>query len=108
WGQRLRPAVAALDHEGYDLTSAELSRDGLSVLTSGADGTNRLWNSLTGKQRVQLNHDGYAIDSAMLSPDGRTVLTTGSDGTARLWDSATGKQRAVLGERRLRFPGIST
>ncbi len=119
WGQRLRPAVPALNHDGYDVFQAILSPDGLTVLTSGQDGTARLWDSLTGKQRAILG-DGnlWQMRAVQLSDDGRTALTfnrtpvarVGPDGlqgagepeqfdhVVRLWDVASGRLRAETGK----------
>ncbi len=119
WGQRFRPAWT-LDHDGFDVTEALLSPDGQSVLSLGRDGTARLWDSVTGKQRAILGQppQPLKIDSSGLiqfSKDGSTALTIlgsrvavnegwnwsfrsqidGGDGIVRLWDVTTGQLRAA-------------
>jgi hypothetical protein len=123
WGQQLRPAIAALDHDGYPVDQALLSPDGLTVLTRGQVGTARLWDSLTGKPRAILGEvwprtllNGFPTDNQLqFSRDGRTALTLQSrrartvgnpglgptDWTVCLWDVATGRLRA----RTARHPG---
>ncbi len=113
WGQRFRPAWT-LDHDGFAVTEALLSPDGKSVLSYGRDGTARLWDSVTGKQRAILGQPPQRLerDSSGLiqfSKDGSIALTSygkrpgrvfrshvfGGDGIARLWDIATGQLRAA-------------
>ena len=68
-----------------------VSPDGRQVLTSGYDGSARLWDLATGKEiRKFVGHDDFII-SLGFSPDGTQVLTRG--GTwARLWDVASGQE----------------
>ena len=68
----------------YDAT---FSRDGLTLATSGADGTARLWD-MTDNAPVHMtdltDHSGFkeALD---FSPDSRLLVTTGTTGTLSLW-----------------------
>jgi serine/threonine protein kinase/WD40 repeat protein len=123
WGQRYRPANGPLNHDGFAVTEVVLSPDGATVITLGRDGTTRLWDSLTGKQRLVLHQppQGNPAEAPVyglvrFSSDGLTALTihggqvifgdsggpitfvTGGDGVVRLWDVATGQQRAATGK----------
>src|SRR5205807_1837624 len=86
--------------------------DGTWVFSGGADGTVRLWEVATGKERKRLRGNKGSVWCTVLSPDGRQLLTGGGhesnkggihpyvlhdDTDLRLWDVKTG---ALL--RRLR------
>lgn len=97
-----------MDHDGWAVDNAVLSPDGLTVMTDGSDGTVRLWDSLTGKQRAVLGEpfparpgNAALSDSGFqFSSDGRTALTRHigeknvDDRTIRLWDAASGHLQA--------------
>lgn len=117
WGQQFHPAWT-LDHDGFAATEAKLSPNGRTVLSLGRDGTARLWESLTGKQRAILGQPPQHLKDApsgliRFSKDGSTALTIhgnsvqaasgshvtqnifGGDGIVRLWDAGTGQLRAA-------------
>jgi len=79
--------------------------DGTTLLvTTGDDGTVRIWNPLTGQQVAEpmTGHTGGVWGVCTLPgtdesgrPDGTTLLaTTGDDGTVRIWSPLTGQQVA--------------
>jgi WD40 repeat protein/tRNA A-37 threonylcarbamoyl transferase component Bud32 len=101
-------------HEGA-VFSAAFSADGRQVLTCSADGTARLWEAATGKQRLVLREEGVSFVHAQLSPDGRRAITLSWPNTTKgafsalstdaaswkngapavqLWDAASGKRIA--------------
>ena len=74
------------------ITSVAFAPDGAAVLTSGKDGTARLWNAQTGAEIHRFKGHGDWVRSVAFAPDGATVLTGGNDGTARLWNAQTGAE----------------
>jgi tRNA A-37 threonylcarbamoyl transferase component Bud32 len=94
WAQELRPLGPTFQYDGTE-TKWELSPDGLTVLTGGADGTARLWDAFTGDVRATLRGHRGRIDSIGFSQNGRVAMTVGADRTVRLWEASTGQARGV-------------
>ncbi len=70
--------------------------DGSAVVTTGYDGTARVWDAATGRLRLLLaGHSGSLLDAAA-SPDGRTLASVGVDGTLRTWDLGPGCELLTL------------
>jgi RNA polymerase sigma factor (sigma-70 family) len=68
--------------------------DGKTLVSLGdlGDGTIRVWDVATRRERRRLQGpygDGRLL---ALSPDGKTLAVTGSNHTVRLWDLTTGKE----------------
>lgn len=81
------------DFAGHDpdVTAIQFSRDGQSTVTAGDDGTVRLWDAVTGRQKHLLRHD-KRVRSAALSPDGSRIASSSLDDTVRLWDASNGQE----------------
>jgi hypothetical protein len=97
WAQELRPLGPSFQHDGAE-TTWELSPDGLTVMTGGADGTARLWDAFTGEVRATLRGHRGKIASVAFSQDGRAAMTVGEDRTVRLWEAGNGQARSVTAE----------
>ncbi|MBK8021960.1 MAG: WD40 repeat domain-containing protein [Chloroflexi bacterium] len=69
------------------VTRTRWAADGSALMTTGVDGTIRLWDMATQEFVSIDSHE--SIWSAELSPDGALIATTSSAGTVRLWDAAT-------------------
>jgi WD40 repeat protein len=76
--------------------TAVVSRDGSRMVTSGGDGTARVWNMEKGVQMIVCRGHTSAVIRARFSPDERRIGTTSWDATARLWDASTGTEQVVL------------
>lgn len=79
-----------LEHPG-GVAWVDVSSDGKRALTSGADGTARVWDlsGVSAKLMQELRHD-RRINSGELSRDGRLAVTASADGTAKLWEESGG------------------
>ena len=79
--------------EGFSSSvySVVFSPDGTTLASSGVDGTMRLWDVATGKNRATLSVGG----SVFFTPDGETLVSEGYE-AMHLWDVATGTLKATL------------
>jgi WD40 repeat protein len=80
-----------------EVVALAFSPDGRMLVSGGMDGTLRLWEVATGRQRRVLEgHTHGAVASVGFSPDGRTIASGGVDGLVRLW-GRDGKPLQALG-----------
>jgi sugar lactone lactonase YvrE len=79
--------------------SVSLTPDGKTAVTGGTDGTLRLWDLATARERRVLEGPPAAVMSytAALSPDGK-VLASACGRTVQLWDVASGKVLHQMGD----------
>jgi WD40 repeat protein/serine/threonine protein kinase len=80
--------ISRLDgHTGRVFTARFVTVGGEhDVLTAGADGTARLWDTATGRPRRSFRGDSHFLVDAALAPDGSVLVAGGSDGFLRFWD----------------------
>ncbi len=52
------------------------------------DGTARLWEAGTGKEKHKFTH-GAVVTNVAFSPDGARLVTTSQDGSAQVWDTTS-------------------
>jgi WD40 repeat protein len=105
-GRRLRVLEG---HEGL-VRAVAFSADSRTLLTGGEDGTARLWNAATGKQRgAELVHlKRKPVIAVAFRPGTATEIATGcEDNNARFWNLATGKRRGVLLEHADRLTSLA-
>jgi WD40 repeat protein len=82
------PVAAVTQHSRVTSAAIVPRRD--QLVTTGADGTARLW-SLGGGGRLLHEMSGQgALTAGAIAPDGRLLITTSSDTTARAWDLPSG------------------
>jgi len=71
--------------------SARFVRDGGTVLTSGADGTVRMWDASLGRLRQTFHGSKRFLADAVLDPSRTVVVAGGGDGLLYFWDVETGR-----------------
>jgi WD40 repeat protein len=84
-------SVGAIDaaHRG-SITQIVANQPG-TIVTASDDHTIRLWDALTGKQKLMLEHGAW-VRSIALSPDGSQLVSSSLDNTVRLWNAHSGKE----------------
>lgn len=68
-----------------------ITTPGGEAITSSMDGSIRVWDLASSKQKLKLTHDYWVSDIAV-SPDGTQLVSSSLDDTVRLWDLSAGKE----------------
>ncbi len=89
---RTRLTFAAHAHAAME---CRYTHDGGQLLTTGLDGTAKVWDVASGRLLSTLNHGGLWVH-AQVSPDGERVATIGSNSVLKLWHAASGTLLASL------------
>jgi len=74
------------------VTQAVFSPDGSMLAVGSADGTARILEARTGRQRLLLAGYQEALLNVAFSHDGRRLATAGLDGTVKVWDALNGAE----------------
>jgi WD40 repeat protein len=61
-------------------------------VSSGYDGTARVWNPDTGEEMLVLAPRGGTVWDAAWSPNGQRIVTGDQSGAVKVWDAATGEE----------------
>ncbi len=79
---------------GSPVTALALSDDGTRVVSGGADGAVRAWDSGGSPVGVPMNGHTGKVLSVAVNERGDRVVSGGTDGTVRVWKVATGREVA--------------
>jgi sterol desaturase/sphingolipid hydroxylase (fatty acid hydroxylase superfamily) len=71
--------------------SVAISGDGTHVVSGGGDGTVRVWETETGKEKLILKGHRRGVRGVAISGDGNTIVSGSFDGTVIIHDARTGR-----------------
>ena len=74
------------------------SRDGARLATASRDGTIKVWDAASGRERLTLRGQAGEGDEygVAWSPDGKRLATGTQDGLVKVWDTASGRELLTL------------
>src|SRR5260370_1386215 len=75
------------------LNTVAWSPDGKYIASGSADGTVRMWEVATGKQKYVYRGHLASVNSLVWSPDSQRIASGSSDKTVQVWDATTGNHR---------------
>jgi WD40 repeat protein len=84
--------------DGYETAarSQDWSPDGNLMVTGHEDGSLRMWQVTSDRERSILTGHSEAIYDAVFSPNGQRIASASEDGTVKLWDADTGVELMVF------------
>jgi WD40 repeat protein len=95
WERRTGKTLYQTRLHSDDVKTVRFTNDGWYFLTGAADGTARLWNTVTGGLVFTFKHPN-AVLVAEFSPDNTSIVTGCVDGTIRIWDFKNGTLKKTL------------
>lgn len=93
WAASGEPSELEMTLTGHEewVHAVTVMADGCRAISSGYDGTLRLWNLDTGaSERILTDHEGR-VRSVAVTHDGHRAISGGRDGTVRVWNLSTGE-----------------
>jgi WD40 repeat protein len=85
--------VTFAGHTGPVRFGMTISQDGRTLASMSDDRTIRLWNTVTGGERVIIQEDARSV---LFSPDGNTLASLNQCGEVKLWKAASGEERLTF------------
>jgi sterol desaturase/sphingolipid hydroxylase (fatty acid hydroxylase superfamily) len=100
-GQAIQLGQAGRARADHAVLGVAVSADGHCLVTGSADGTVKVWDAATGRERLTLTGHARPVHSVAVSADGHRIVTGSADLTAKVWDAQTGQeQRTLVGHTR--------
>ncbi len=90
-----KDVFALTGHVLYPIMDIAWSPDGESIATAGFDGSARVYDARTGRQRFAILNSG-SVHSLDWSPDATRLVSGNGDGTARVWLLTDGGARELI------------
>jgi WD40 repeat protein/tRNA A-37 threonylcarbamoyl transferase component Bud32 len=86
-----RPDLLTIHAHDQPVYAVAVSRDGKLFATGSIDRTVKVWNALTGEEKITLVGHKSLVTGVAFSPDGKHLASSGGDRTPLIWDLETGK-----------------
>jgi WD40 repeat protein len=88
--------VAPENQEFGRIEAVAFSESGAMIATGSSDGCVSVWETITGRRRMQLKGLGGRVLALAFSPNGQTLASGGTDKDISIWDIRDGKLVGTL------------
>ncbi|HYT90139.1 MAG TPA: serine/threonine-protein kinase [Gemmataceae bacterium] len=88
--------LACFEGHSDGVLAVAFAPGGKEIISGGGDGTVRLWETETGRERCCMLGHRDKVWAVVAMPDGRRALSAGKDKAVRLWDLASGRESRCL------------
>jgi len=88
--------ILMMSHNGV-VTSARWNTDESQILTTGEDGTAKVWDADTGEELLVMNHAG-SVRGGCWGVDETEIITWTGDGGVYVWNAMSGERIAQMPE----------
>ena len=88
----IEPLRGTNDKSESLINSIVVSSDNSSIISGSVDKTIRVWDILTGRERIKLDGHTGAVTCVASSPDGSRIVSGSEDSTVIVWYASTGKE----------------
>jgi WD40 repeat protein len=99
------PLTVFEGHVGL-VTAVKFLPDGRRVVSTGEDGTARVWDVSTGQSLLVFKEHRDQVWTLAVASDGERVATGGFDGTVKIWNVNNGKILATFAEHHARVSAL--
>ena len=73
-----------------------VSPDGNWIVSASQDKTLKIWDAITGAERLTLSGHTDGVQSCAVSPNGRFIVSASWDKTLKVWNATTGDEHQTL------------
>jgi hypothetical protein len=73
-----------------------ISPDGTWIVSASGDHTLKVWDAVTGEERLTLRGHTDWVRGCAISPDGTWIVSASGDHTLKVWDAVTGEEQSEL------------
>ena len=106
WDLEHYRVIAKLEGNVGQVLSARFAASDRTIITTGNDGTVRLWDGATGRPSQTYRASARFFGDATLAPDGSVLVAGDSEGQLRFWDTATGRPLWILPAHKSHVVGV--
>ncbi|MEZ0230551.1 MAG: hypothetical protein ACAI25_18155, partial [Planctomycetota bacterium] len=100
-------SARALEGHTGEVLALAVSGTGKRIVSGGADGTARIWDTSTARTLHTLKGHGGPVIAVDYARDGKLVVTAGEDRKVHLWETNHGKAVKTLAELPARITAVA-